>query len=147
MKPLSIVWQRLVDASGRTCERCGSTQESLERAVAKLKSALAPLGMEPTLEAGEIDQAEFKRDPSASNRIWIAGRPLEEWLGASTGSSQCCSVCGDADCRTVEMGDTVYEAVPEELIVQAALAAASQAIAPAAAHKSCAPECCPPAKH
>ena len=152
MRPLPIIWQRLVDAGGRTCERCGSTEGALGHAVAKLKTALAPLGIEPTLETREIDQAGFQRDPSASNRIWIAGRPLEEWLGASTGSSQCCSVCGDADCRTVELGDTVYEALPEELIVQAALAAASQALAPAAASAGCGAQnsrdtqCCPSPK-
>jgi hypothetical protein len=153
MKPLHIVWQRLVDSRGQTCARCGATREALEHAVAKLKGALAPLGLEPTLEIREIGEAAFKRDPSASNRIWIADRPLEEWLGASSGSSQCCSVCGDSECRTVEVGDEVFEEIPEELILKAALAAAAQALASAGAasagrreRASCGPECCPPAK-
>ena len=151
MHPLPIVWQRLVDSSGRTCARCGSTQRALEHSVAKLKSALAPLGIEPTLEIREMSEAAFKSDPSASNRIWIGGQPLEEWLGARTGSSQCCSVCGDSECRTVELGESVFEEIPEELIFQAALAAASRALMPNAeapparsAQKSCAPACCSP---
>ena len=153
MRPLPIIWQRLVDSRGRTCTRCGATHEALEHAVAKLKGALAPLGLEPALEIREISEAAFKSDPSASNRIWIADRSLEEWLGASAGSSQCCSVCGDSECRTVELGETVFEEIPEELILKAALVAAAQALAPAGdapagkgEQNSCGPECCLPAK-
>ena len=29
-----------------------------------------------------LNEANFKEDPSASNRIWIAGKPLEEWIEA-----------------------------------------------------------------
>lgn len=153
MRPLHIVWQRLVDARGRTCARCGATQAALEHAVAKLKGALAPLGLEPALEIRAISEAAFKSDPSASNRIWIADRSLEEWLGASSGSSQCCSVCGESECRTVELGETVFEEIPEELILKAALAAAGEALAPAGTapargreRNAGGPECCPPAK-
>lgn len=153
MKQLNIVWQRLVDSRGRTCTRCGTTHEALEHAVEKLKSALAPLGLEPTLETREIGEAAFKGDPTASNRIWIADRSLEEWLGATSGSSPCCSVCGDSECRTVELGETVFEEIPEELILKAALVAAAQALAPAGEapagrgeRDSCMPECCAPSK-
>jgi anti-sigma factor RsiW len=126
MKPLPIVWQRLVDTSGKTCERCDATHQEMQRAVGKLKAALGPLGIEPTLETRTIDQQTFKADPSASNRIWIAGRPMEEWLGASVGSSRCCSVCGDAECRTIEVEGSTFEAIPEALVVRAGLAAAAQ---------------------
>ncbi|MGT2490314.1 DUF2703 domain-containing protein [Cupriavidus basilensis] len=40
------------------------------------------------------------------------------------GSSPCCSVCGDSECRTVDVGGTSYEVVPEELMVKAGLIAA-----------------------
>ncbi len=126
MKPLPIVWQRLVSPEGKTCDRCNATYQEMQRAVGKLKAALAPLGIEPTLETREIDEKAFKADPSESNRIWIAGRPMEEWLGANVGSSRCCSVCGDSECRTVEVGGSRFEAIPEELVVKAALIAASQ---------------------
>jgi Domain of unknown function (DUF2703) len=126
MKPLPIVWQRLVSPDGRTCDRCNRTDLEMQRAVGKLKAALAPLGIEPTLETRAIDEKAFKANPSESNRIWIAGRPMEEWLGANVGSSRCCSVCGDSECRTVEVGGSAFEAIPEELVVKAALIAAAQ---------------------
>jgi hypothetical protein len=50
---------------------------------------------------------------------------MDEWLGANLGSSRCCSVCGKSECRTVEVGGTTFEAIPEKLIIRAALAAAS----------------------
>ena len=130
MKPLRIVWQRLLSTAGQTCERCGATYDGLQRAIAKLKDVLHPLGLEPTLETKAIDEGSFKADPSLSNRIWIADRPLEEWLAATVGASRCCSVCGDSDCRTVEVDGTVFEAIPEELILKAALRAAAQILAP-----------------
>lgn len=148
MRPLPIIWQRLV-AEGQTCNRCGSTYDALQRAVAKLKNALAPLGLEPTLETREIQRASFKADPSASNKIWIAGRPLEEWLGAGVGTSRCCSVCGESECRTLEVEGTVFEAIPEDLIIRAALVAAAQSIGSASdaasserASAACQPSCC-----
>jgi hypothetical protein len=78
------------------------------------------------LEQREINDATFRADPSLSNRILIAGKAMEQWLEAGTGSSPCCSVCGDAECRTVELGDTTFETIPERLIVRAGLIAAAR---------------------
>jgi hypothetical protein len=50
---------------------------------------------------------------------------MEEWLNASVGSSSCCSVCGTAECRTVEVDGTIFETIPENLFLKAALVAAS----------------------
>jgi anti-sigma factor RsiW len=125
MKTLPIIWKRLVSAEGKTCERCGATRSEMQRAVAKLREALSPLGIEPALEEQVISQASFQADPSESNRVWIAGRPMEEWLGARVGSTPCCSVCGDSECRTVEVDGTTFEALPEQLFIRAALVAAS----------------------
>ena len=130
MKVLPIIWKRLVSSDGKTCDRCNSTNQEMQRAVSKLKEVLGPLGIEPTLETREIDEEEFEANPSESNRIWIAGRPMEEWLGARVGSSRCCSVCGESECRTVEVGGTTFEAIPEELFLKAALAASAQLLAP-----------------
>ena len=124
-KRLPIVWQRLVSTDGRTCDRCGATYEELERAVATLRTALGPLGIEPILVTREIDDPTFRADPSLSNRIWIGNKPIEEWLNASVGSSRCCSVCGDAECRTVELEGSTFETIPEELLIRAALIAAA----------------------
>ena len=125
VKQLPIVWQRLVSVNGRTCPRCNTTSQHLQSAVAKLKEMLKPLNVEPILEFREIDESSFRNNPAESNRIWIGGKPLEEWLGASIGSSTCCSVCGDAPCRTMEVEGTVFEEIPEGVIVKAALIAAS----------------------
>lgn len=120
-----------MSSGGKTCDRCHATYQEIQRAISKLKEALRPLGIEPTLEIREIDEKSFKANPSESNRIWIAGRPIEEWLGAGVGSSRCCSVCGESDCRTVEVGGTTFEVIPEKLFLKAALVAASQLLDPA----------------
>lgn len=125
MKQLEIRWQRLVSADGRTCDRCGATYEEVQRAITTLQDVLRPLDIEPVLETREIDDATFRADPSLSNRIWVQDRPMEEWLNASVGRSSCCSVCGDAECRTVELGGVTFETVPERLLVRAALIAAA----------------------
>lgn len=126
MKELHIVWQRLVNAEGNTCPRCQGTGDEVERAVARLKRILEPAGVTPRLEIRELDEAAFLRQPSESNRIWIAGRPLESWLEGETGSSRCCRECGDNSCRTLEVGGNTYEVVPEELLLRAALIAATR---------------------
>lgn len=130
MRTLPIVWQRLVSPEGRTCDRCDATHRELLRAVGKLEQALAPLDIEPTLETREIDRASFAADPSQSNRIWIAGRPMEAWLGAGVGHSRCCSVCGESECRTVKVGASEFETIPENLLVKAVLVAASRLLDP-----------------
>lgn len=144
MKPLLITWKRLVK-EGETCQRCGSTQRNVLGAITKLEAALRPLGIQPALEALAIDDEGFRADPTESNRIWIAGKPIEEWLGASVGKSPCCSVCGDLPCRTVEVGGNTYETIPEDLIVKAAMIAASGMIGsgpgPAASSACCATNC------
>lgn len=126
MKFLPIVWQRLVDETGQTCERCGTTNKEIQKALELLKKALSPLAIEVTFEEREIDQTAFANEPSQSNRVWISGRPLEEWLGSQVGQSPCCDICGDTECRTIEVDTKVYESIPADLIIKAGLIAASQ---------------------
>ena len=125
MRSLPIIWQRLVSPEGTTCPRCAATQDDVQRAVRTLEQVLRPLGISPSLEIIEIDEASFRVNPAESNRIWIAGKPMEEWLEGKVGSSRCCSVCGESECRTVEVGGTTYEAIPENLILKAALIASA----------------------
>ena len=144
-KSLLIVWQRLVDSSGQTCVRCEATFESIRRAVEKLEESLRPLDIEPVVEIIEIDIDSFKTDPIQSNRIWIAGKPIEEWLSANVSSSPCCTVCGDSECRTIELGGDVFETVPSDLILKAALIAAAQMVGPDPQERGAKPGsvCCP----
>lgn len=134
MKTLKIRWQRLI-YDEQTCPRCGSTEQEVEKAVSILKEALKPLGIRIALEKGEMTEAEFKKDPSLSNKIWIMDRPLEDWIGGNTGQSQCCSVCGTSECRTIVVGEEVYEAIPADLIIKAGLRAAAELIGPETAGK------------
>lgn len=97
----------------------------MQRAVLILTQALPPLGIQPELEITEIDASSFRANPAESNRITIADRTIEDWLGGHTGGSRCCSVCGDADCRTVEVGGVSFETIPERLILKAALLASA----------------------
>lgn len=121
---LKITWQRLVE-SGQTCPRCSNTEEEVERAVDLLSRALSVLGISVKLKKKEITIEEFLRSPLDSNRIFINDKPLEEWLSAKTGSSKCCSVCGESECRTIEIGQDRYETIPALMIIKAGLKAAS----------------------
>ncbi len=126
MKVLQIRWQRLVNEQGQTCDRCGTTEKAVEDAIQKLKSSLKHLDINVVLEKKVLTPSTFSKDPLESNRIWIAGVPLEEWLSATTGQSQCCSTCGDSECRTVMVDGKSYEAIPAELIVKAGLLAGAK---------------------
>lgn len=130
MKTLKIVWQRLVNAKGNTCPRCLGTGDEVERGVKRLTLALEPMGIVPVLEKRELEEAAFLDQPSESNRIWVAGKPLEDWLGGQTGASRCCDECGDNDCRTIAVGGKTYEVVPEELLVRAGLIAGTRMLDP-----------------
>lgn len=127
MPSLPIRLQRLVK-DGRTCTRCSNTEAQVRGAAETLRQVLAPLGIAPELEVADIEETTFTASPLESNRIWIADRPMEDWLRGSVGSSQCCSVCGDSSCRTLEIQGTTYEAIPERLIVKAGLLAAAELV-------------------
>jgi len=126
MNTLIIEWQRLLDEHKSTCPRCGSTEHEVEKAAASLDRDLRLFGIKVRLVKKAIRPEDFKKDVLQSNKIMIAGKTMEEWLGAETGQSPCCEVCGDAECRTVEYGDQTHEAVPADLIVRAGRLAASQ---------------------
>jgi hypothetical protein len=125
MKTLLIEWQRLLDEQNQTCPRCGTTEQEVEKAVQELSRMLEPSGVEISLVKKAIDPQSFKEDVLQSNEILIAGKALEEWLGARIGQSKCCETCGDAECRTVEYAGDTHEAIPAELVVRAGLTAAA----------------------
>jgi len=126
VKTLRIEWQRLLDEHKKTCPRCGSTEQEVEKAAADLNRELRPFDINVSLVKKAIEPETFMKDVLESNKLLIAGKTLEEWLGAETGQSRCCEVCGDAECRTVEYADQTHETIPSDLIVKAGLLAASQ---------------------
>jgi hypothetical protein len=123
-KILIIAWQRLV-AEGNTCPRCGSTEDELDKAVDQLKEKLKSLDIDVVLEKAELSIDEFKKDPVKSNSILFNGISLENIINAKTGKSQCCDVCGDEECRTVEIKGETFETIPAEIIVRAGLKVAA----------------------
>jgi len=125
MKTLLVEWQRLLDEQKQTCPRCSSTEQEVEKAVQELNQMLDQYGVVVSLIKKAIDPTIFKKDVLQSNKILIAGKTLEEWLGAKTGQSKCCETCGDAECRTVEYADETHEVIPADLIVRAGLMAAA----------------------
>jgi hypothetical protein len=126
MKKLVIEWQRMLDEQKQTCPRCGSTEQEAEKAVQELNQLLNQSEIAVSLIKKAIDPVSFKKDVLQSNKILIAGKTLEEWVGAKTGQSKCCETCGDAECRTVEYADETHEAIPADLIVRAGLVAAAR---------------------
>ena len=122
---LEVSWKRLVQGD-RTCPRCGDTGEELSKAVATLTAALAPIGIGVHLTEGQLNSDEFDSAPLESNRILLQGRDLEQWVGGETGRSSCCDVCGQNECRTINLGGATYETIPSDLIVRAGLLAAAE---------------------
>jgi len=119
-KILIIAWRRLV-AEGNTCPRCGSTEAELGKAADQLKEKLKSLDIDVVLEKTELSIDEFKKAPVKSNSILFNGISLENIINAKTGHSQCCDVCGDEECRTVEIKGETFETIPAEIIVRAGL--------------------------
>lgn len=120
-KTLSIKWQRVVDKDGKTCDRCGATEQELKKAV----DYLSEQGVVVTVEEVKMDVKEFAKSCIESNRIWINDKALEEVLEAKIGKSTCSGICDKhakgAQCRTLIFGDKTYESVPAELIAMAGL--------------------------
>ena len=129
MTELKIKWQRLVNDHGQTCDRCSGTGDSIQAATVMLREALAPLGIAVIAEMKKLSTSEFMHAPLESNRVWIGDRPIEEWLGAEVGQSQCCGSCGEHECRTVSVTEQRYEVIPKELVLKAGLMAAAELVA------------------
>jgi hypothetical protein len=123
---LTIKWRRLVDEEGQTCPRCGATETEVDKAFDHLRESLAIFGIEVRLEKDALDMTAFQQNPTESNSIWVAGKPLEEWLGARVDESVCCGPCGDTECRTIVVDGKTYETIPAGLIERAGLMAASK---------------------
>ncbi len=144
MTVLTISWQRLVD-SGETCPRCADTGTEVRRAADILSAALAPLGLAVHLDESVVTPEEFEQTPLESNRIFIEGRSLEDWLGGQVGHSPCCKVCGPNDCRTVTVDGVAHETIPADLIVRAGLLAAAGSLTQVESQPApcCSPEMLP----
>ena len=128
MKKLIIQWQRLLNDKNQTCPRCSETGETVKTGFSNLKNALAELGIEVELIQKALDLSTFANNPLQSNTILVNGKLLKEWIGGETGKSKCCDVCGDSECRTISLGESTFESIPENWIIKAGLLAAADLI-------------------
>jgi hypothetical protein len=129
-KPFRIRWQRLVDGKGKTCERCNGTGQAVSKAAKTLGRALKPLGWTVRVETKVLSERVFKRDPLASNRVWLEGVSLEALLGGEEGASECGGCCNGEDCRTLVIDGKAYEAIPVRLILRAGLVRTAELLGP-----------------
>lgn len=127
MSELIVRWAHL-SVDGKTCPRCLETGKEVEKAVETLHKILSPLNIKVAFEEIEISPEEFARNPLRSNEIWLNGKLLETWLGAKTTQTPCCDVCGDEECRALEIDGQLHEAVTADLIIKAGLVATSELI-------------------
>lgn len=139
---LTVTWQRLVDAKGNTCDRCQATEAAVTEAAQVLQRTLRLTPIRVRLEKKTLTSDQFQQNPLESNRLWLAGRPLEEWLPLKVGQSSCCGPCGDKECRTVSLAGQEFEAVPVALIVKAGLAAAAALLQKSSGKTGPEPGCC-----
>lgn len=130
MRTLPVVWKRVLDEHSKVCKRCHAIQAEIEDATARLRTALHPLGIDVTFEHKGVSAEHFRQTPAESNRLWVAEKPLETWLGGELGPVQRCTFCGDNQCPTVCVHGGCYEVVPADLIVRAGLLAAAELIGP-----------------
>lgn len=121
MRKIEIIWQRLVDEKGETCDRCNKTYLNLESAIKKIEPLLTNIGLQIEFQKKSLSMDEFKKNPLSSNEIIINGKKIENVLNLKVGQSGCCGPCGDNECRTVIDESGEKEEVEERLIIKAIL--------------------------
>jgi len=124
MKTLHIEWKHL-DKGGRTCERCAETGAALRRVIDNLTGDLAARGIRVAFTETRLSEREI----SQSNSILFNGVPLQDLLPEVRVIDNHCDSCSglcdqDTACRAIQVGGTIYEAIPESMLRQAALKAA-----------------------
>lgn len=118
MKEIKIEWKHY-DKEGETCTRCNNTGDNV-------KKALKMASRDDKLKNVKISFKETKLEAdkmAESNTVLINGVPIEDILDASASENYChscsCLAGEDTNCRTVELGGTSYEDIPEKMILEA----------------------------
>lgn len=118
-KRLEIEWKHFA-VGDATCERCGMTGDSLQKAVDELRREYTPAGVTINLSETILDKTRI----GESNEIRMNGTLLEDLLSATVVSTDCPS-CGtlageSTCCRALEFGNKLYEDIPVAMIKKAA---------------------------
>lgn len=118
MKELNIEWMHY-DKEGETCTRCNNTGDNI-------KAVLETMSKDKTDKGIKINYKETileAKDMPDSNTVLINGKKLEDILNAKASENYChscsCLAGSGTNCRTIELNDKSYEAIPEELILGA----------------------------
>lgn len=120
MKTLSIEWKH-IDRDGRTCSRCADTGASTRKAVRQLNQRCRTDGVKVKFRETKLPASRIKE----SNAILLNGVPLEKMLAKTKAGQDRCGSCSDlleteTQCRTVSHNGKTLEAIPSDLIFQAA---------------------------
>lgn len=118
MKKITIEWLHY-DKEGETCTRCNNTGDNI-------KSAIRIISNDIEFKDVQIDYIETKLEADRmpeSNTVLINGLPLEDILNAKPSENHChscsCLAGKSTNCRTIKFEDKTYEAIPEDLIIDA----------------------------
>jgi hypothetical protein len=129
-RTLTLEWQRMIDEEGNVC--CGSpgTEEAVSAARERLAKELEDSGIDVVLVRSEFTPEECMGCPERANRVLVAGRGVDFWLGADMSASPCEGFCKQAlgdegSCQNLVYEGETYEVIPAELIVKAGLTAAA----------------------
>lgn len=116
MKELNVEWKHL-EIQGQTCDRCADTGQAVRDVLAWLKEELGREGIAVSFTETKLGEDRIPE----SNQVLFNGVPLEDLVpGALANENACCScteILGvETSCRTVEVGEQTYEAIPADLI-------------------------------
>lgn len=122
---LTVEWRHVGENVDLTCERCADTGNTLSEVLAEIEPLISEKGVKT-----EVIETVLPHDGiEESNIILFNGIPLEELIDGMTLTKTPCASCAcitgkdDVECRAVEYGGELYEAIPADLIRKAALKA------------------------
>jgi len=112
---------RVLIVDGKTCSRCSDTIRAARVAADHLAAELASMNVSVTLIEQEATTV------SESNTVLVNGKPIEVLIGAqriTTDCPSCTALTGEMSCcGAIDDGGKVSEAVTEDQLRQAVMAA------------------------
>lgn len=124
MKKLHIDWYSLVTADQDTCGRCGKNYFHLTHAIEALKKILIPKGIVPVLTTHSISEREFHSNRLHEHQLLIENHPIDDWIPQSARALVIPVICQEERCSHLNQQDRTYEAVSENLVIEACMRAA-----------------------
>ena len=128
-KVIVLTWQKSEAAACQNCDKCGITEQDMQKAAAELKTQLADKKMNVVVKPRAAGTG--KTVAASACNVWVCDIPLETWIGASINTRPC---EGQGDCqkmthKALYLNGSEYEKIPPELVVEAGMRAANMLIA------------------